>query len=78
MSEETKMHQRFEQQFGRHGVEIGVECTEPYVSVLRDEYELTRQYFNLYQDAFKAFSLVQVALNDVDDEGYGYEEKTNE
>lgn len=74
MSDDVKVHTRFEQQFGRHCVEIGVECTEPYVSVLRDEYELGRQYFNEYTDAFKAFCLVRLALSDIDDEGYGYEE----
>ena len=75
---EIVIHNTFKQQFGRHSVELGAEFTEPFVSVLREEYELTKLYFHEYEDAYRAFCLVQLALNDIDNEGYGYEDEANE
>ena len=73
---EIVVHKTFKQQFGVHSVELGIEYSAPYVAVLRGDYELMKFHFNDYQDAQRAFVLVQSALSDIDDEGYGYEEKT--
>ena len=71
---EIVVHETYKQQFGKHSVELGTEFTEPFVAIYRNDYEISRQYFYEYVDAFRAFSLVQMALDDIDNEGYGYEE----
>ena len=71
---EIVVHETYKQQFGKHSVELGTEVTEPFVAIYRNDYEISRQYFYEYVDAFRAFSLVQMALDDIDNEGYGYEE----
>ena len=73
---DINVHKNFTQQFGKHSVELGTEYTEPYVAVLREDYELMKLYFYDYKDAQRAFVLLQTVLSDIDDEGYGYEEKT--
>ena len=75
---DINVHKTFKQQFGKHSVELGTEYTEPFVSLMREGYELERLYFHTYEDAFRAFCLVQSALSDIDDEGYGYEYESDQ
>lgn len=69
----TAIHDTYKQQFGRHNVELGSELTEHYVRLSRGDVELDKAYFLEYADAQRAFYLVQSALEDIDNEGWGYE-----
>ena len=75
MMSDINVHKTFTQQFGVHSVELGIEYSEPYVAVFRKDYELMKLYFHTYEDAFRAFVLTQTALNDIDNEGFDYEDE---